>query len=409
VDRTASPPPGRADRGRRLIFILGALSAFGPLSIDMYLPGLPALGRDLHAGALPVQLTITACLAGLALGQLLVGPLSDRLGRRRPLLAGVAVWAAASALCAASPDVYVLIGLRLIQGFAGASSIVITRAVVRDLYDGSESARVYSALFLVNGMAPILAPLIGGQLLVLTDWRGVFAVLSAGGLVLLTMAALGLPESHPAAARRTGGLAETKERFAMLLGDRVFMGHVLACGLAFAAMFAYIAGSPFVLQDIYGVSPQGFAALFSVNALGLVTLAQVSGRVVGRLGPRRLLGYGLAMNATGGLAVVCVVAAGGIGVGAMAAALFVTVSSLGLVFPNASALAMADHPEDAGSASGFLGVLQFSVGALAAPLVGVAGQDTAWPMAIVIATLGIGAVAALTLIARETPPVAGVV
>jgi DHA1 family bicyclomycin/chloramphenicol resistance-like MFS transporter len=404
------PPTTLAAHARRhrtrMVILLGALSAFGPLSIDMYLPGLPALGDDLHAGAVPAQLTITTCLAGLALGQLVAGPLSDRFGRRRPLMIGVGLWGASAVLCAAAPTVGVLIALRLIMGFAGAAGIVISRAVVRDLYGGSELARFFSALLLVNGLAPIVAPLLGGQLLAITDWRGVFGVLAGAGLVLFAMAALGLPESLPPAARRTGGVGETLRTFRRLLSDRVFMGHVLACGLAFAAMFAYIAGSPFVLQDIYGVSPQVFSVLFSVNALGLVTLAQISGRLVGRLGPRRLLGYGLTMNAVGGIAVLCVVAAGGVGVGAMAAALFVTVSAMGLVFPNAAALAMADHPQDAGSASAFLGVLQFFIGALAAPLVGVAGQHTAWPMALVIATCALGAVASLTLLARERPAVA---
>jgi len=246
---------GRARRERagraRLLLILGVLSAFGPLSIDMYLPALPALSRDLRASAAQTQLTLSACLLGLALGQLLAGPLSDALGRRRPLLIGVAAYAVASLLCVLAPSVGVLILLRFVQGLAGAAGIVIARAIVRDLHAGLAAARYFSLLMLVNGLAPILAPIIGGQLLRLTSWRGVFGLLAAIGALLLLAVATGLRETLPRADRHVGGVPATLATFRQLAADRLFVAYALSSGLALAAMFAYISGSPFVLEGRY--------------------------------------------------------------------------------------------------------------------------------------------------------------
>jgi DHA1 family bicyclomycin/chloramphenicol resistance-like MFS transporter len=274
---TASAAPRRGGRAQ-VVLILGALSAFGPLSIDMYLPGLPSLGATFDAPAWAVQLTLTACLAGLALGQIVAGPLSDRFGRRRPLLAGVSAYAVASLLCALAPTVHTLVVLRFAQGVAGAAGIVIARAIVRDMHSGVAAARFFSLLMLVNGLAPILAPVIGGQVLTVTTWRGVFVVLAAIGALLVAAAAAGLRETLAPADRHPGGVGETLRTFRRLLSDRVFVGHALACGLAFGAMFAYIAGSPFVIQDIYGASPQLFSVMFAVNALGLVAAGQANRR-----------------------------------------------------------------------------------------------------------------------------------
>src|SRR5947209_9366801 len=279
----------RKPRRGQLVFILGSLSAFGPLSIDMYLPALPSLSRDFGTGASQVQLTLSACLLGLALGQAIAGPISDSLGRRRPLLAGLTAYALASLLCVVAPSVYALAGLRLLQGIAGAAGIVIARAIVRDLHSGVAAARFYSLLMLVNGLAPILAPIFGGLLLRFTSWRGVFIVLAIIGTLLLLAAATGLGETLPPERRRSGGVLATITTFRQLLANRPFMGYALSCGLAFAAMFAYIAGSPFVLQEIYGLSPQLFSVIFGTNALGLVIASQGNGRLVGRVPPERLL------------------------------------------------------------------------------------------------------------------------
>jgi DHA1 family bicyclomycin/chloramphenicol resistance-like MFS transporter len=401
----AQPPAARSRRfaSPRLVLILGGLSAFGPLSIDMYLPALPALSRDFAASTSATELTLSACLLGLALGQVIAGPLSDRLGRRRPLLVGLAAYALASLLCVLAPSVGALVALRFVQGLAGAAGIVIARAVVRDLYSGIALARFFSLLLLVNGLAPILAPVLGGQLLRLTSWRGVFVTLAIIGSLLLLASALGLRESLPPASRHVGGISGTLATFHDLLTDRSFLGFALSCGIAFAAMFSYISGSPFVLQGIYGVSPQVFSVIFGTNALGLMAAGQVNGRLVGRVAPYRLLACGLTASALGGLSLLLVVVLGGGLIGVLPS-LFVVVASLGLVLPNASALALARYGRVAGSASALLGVLQFTFGAAAAPLVGISGARTALPMALVIAGLGACSLATFALLTRQPQP-----
>ncbi len=368
----------------RLVVILGALSAFGPLSLDMYLPGLPALTRDLATTASAAQLTLSACLLGLATGQLVAGPISDALGRRRPLLVGVGAYAIASILCAAAPSVVVLIALRFLQGFAGAAGIVIARAIVRDLHSGTAAARFFSLLMLVSGLAPILAPIFGGQLLRLTSWRGIFIALALIGVALLIAAAFGIRETIHPEHRQPIGFGATLATFRRLLGDRAFVRYALPGGLASASLFTYIAGSSFVLQDIYGLSPQGFSLAFGGNALGYVVAGQVNGRLVGRVSPHRLLTGGLIAIGTGGYALLAAVIFDAGLVGVMAALLTI-MASFGFILPNTTALALSAHLRTAGSASALLGVLQFAIGATVAPLVGIAGRDTALPMAIVIA------------------------
>jgi MFS transporter, DHA1 family, multidrug resistance protein len=393
---TRSAEPTRT----RLVLILGALSAFGPLSIDMYLPALPELGDDLGAAPSLVQLTLTACLLGLAAGQLLGGPISDARGRRAPLLAGLAVYVVASVACALAPTIGVLIACRLLQGAAGAFGIVIGRAIVRDRAEGREAAALFAALILVNGVAPIVAPVLGAGILHGTTWRGVFALLAAIGVVLALATAALLPESLPPQDRRPGGLRDTLRTFRALLGDRRFVGCVVSSGLAFAAMFAYISGSPFVLQEVYGASPTVFSALFAVNGLGIV----VSGRLTERLAerghePAPLMWAGLLGVAGGGVALLVSVLAG-LGLWGVLPSLLVAVGSIGVIVPNAAALALGGHPSTAGAASGLLGLAQFAFGAAAAPLVGLAGEDTAVPMAVVIAALGLGALATFAALVR---------
>jgi MFS transporter, DHA1 family, multidrug resistance protein len=387
VTALATTPSGRRAR-LRLVLILGGLTAFAPLSIDMYLPGLPALGDDLSAGASAVQLTLTACLAGLAIGQLVAGPLSDRLGRRRPLLAGVGAYTLASALCAAAPTVWALAGLRFVQGATGAAGIVIARAIVRDTHDGVALLRFFSMLMLVTGLAPILAPVLGGQVLEVTSWRGIFLVLAAIGALLLVAALAGLGETLPPERRREGGVRATARTMASLLRDRHFAGFALAGGLAFGAMFTYISGSPFVLQEIYGASPQAFSAVFAANSVGIVAW---------RVAPLTMLRIGVTAMAVAGCALFAVVAIGSLPLLALLVPLWVLVSSMGFVFPNTTALALAGHPEVAGTASALLGVLQFVIGAGAAPLAGIAGTGTAVPMGAAMAALALGSVAALRL------------
>ena len=368
---------------RTLLVLLGALSAFAPLSIDMYLPGLPAMQREFHAPASLAQATLTACLVGLAGAQLFIGPLSDRIGRRRPLLVGVALYAAASLACAAAPSLGVLVGLRLVQGAAGAAGIVIARAAVRDLRSGPSAARLFSLLVVVNGLAPALAPVLGAQLLRLGSWRVTFVALTVIGAVLLVFAALRFPETLEVSRRRSSGLTEQLHTYARLLGDRRFVTYALLSGLVTGAMFAYISGSPFVLEDLFGISPAGFSGIFAMNAAGIVAAGQLGARLVGRVGARVLLLAGVAEAFLGALVLVGSLALG-LGVGPMILGLFLVVSAVGLVSPNATALAMADYPDAAGSASGLLGVGQFVIGAALAPLVGAFGTHTAVPMVCLI-------------------------
>jgi DHA1 family bicyclomycin/chloramphenicol resistance-like MFS transporter len=402
-----APPPESSARGPglRLTLILGALSAFGPLSMDMYLPGLPSLTRDLGASASTGQLTLTGCMLGIAGGQLLAGPLSDSLGRRRPLLAGLVGYIAASLACAAAPSIGVLIVLRFVQGALGGAGVVIARAVVRDLFRGAAAARVFALLMVVTGVAPVFAPLVGGQVLAITSWRGVFVLLAAIGVPLLVATVLWLPETLPFERRHGGGLGSTLRTFRRLLSDRSFMPPAVAFSLAFAAMFAYIAGASFVLEDIFGVSPQWFSVVFAVNSAGLIAASQIGGRIVGRVGPAALLRFGVFGVALGSIGVLVVTIANA-GLALLLIALFVILSSNGIVFPNGTAVALAEQESALGSASALLGVGQFGTGALIAPLVGVGGSHDALPMAIVIGVCGVSALA-VNLVFGPAPAPAG--
>lgn len=397
----------RVSPDRRLLLLLGALSTFGPLSVDMYLPGLPAMGADLSAPASAAQLTLTTCLLGLGLGQLVAGPLSDRLGRRAPLLAGLLAYAVMSAVCAVSPTVWVLVAARFIQGLAGSFGLVIARAVVRDRHEGREMARQIALIVALGGVAPIVAPLLGGALLHVTDWRGVFLVLAGLGLVLLLATWRVLSESLPADRRHAGTLGSTFRSFGPLLRDRHVVGAVLAGSLTFGALAAYIAGSPFVLQNVFGVSPQTFSLLFSMNAVGIMSASTLSSRIVDRVGARPLLLAGVAGATTGAAALVVVVWAH-TGIVGVLIPLFVIASSVGLTIPNAAALAMAGHPRSAGAVSGLLGSTQFAIAAVAAPLAGLGGRP-ARTMAIVMAAFAVSGALASRLVRRGasgagTPP-----
>ncbi|MGQ4385145.1 multidrug effflux MFS transporter [Streptomyces sp. SAS_270] len=382
-----APDPGALRRtGLLVTLVLGGLAATPPLAIDMYLPSLPEVTRSLHAPAATVQLTLTACLAGMALGQLVVGPMSDRWGRKRPLMAGLLVYILATALCALAPTVELLVAFRLAQGLAGAAGIVIARAVVRDLYDGIAMARFFSTLMLISGVAPIVAPLIGGQILRVTDWRGVFVVLTVVGIALTAVVWTKLPETLPPGERHSGGVGEALRAMRGLLADRVFAGYMLAGGFTFAALFAYISASPFVIQEIYGASPQTFSLLFGVNSVGLVIAGQVNGKLlVGRVSLERVLAVGIAAVTLAATALLLMAtgALGDVGLAPVAAALFVLMSAMGLALPNTQALALMRVRHAAGSASALLGTSSFLIGAIASPLVGVAGEHTAVPMAVV--------------------------
>ncbi|WP_406386498.1 multidrug effflux MFS transporter [Streptomyces sp. NBC_01618] len=397
---TPSKEPAANEAARRtgllVTLVLGGLTALPPLSMDMYLPALPAVTESLHAPAATVQLTLTACLTGMALGQVVVGPMSDRWGRRRPLLLGMIVYVVATAICVFAPTTELLIGFRLLQGLAGAAGIVIARAVVRDMYDGVEMARFFSTLMLISGVAPIVAPLIGGQVLRFTDWRGIFAVLTVVGVVLTLVVWKWLHETLPPQDRHTGGIGDALRTMRGLLADRVFAGYMIAGSLAFAALFAYVSASPFVVQEIYGASPQTFSLLFGVNSVGLIIVGQINGKVlVGRISLDKALAFGLSVIVLAAAALLLMTTGvfGDVGLVPVAAGLFVLMSAMGLAMPNTNAQALMRTKHAAGSASALLGTSSFLIGAVASPLVGIAGEGTAVPMAVVQLVCAVGAMA----------------
>ncbi|MEU4550861.1 multidrug effflux MFS transporter [Micromonospora violae] len=368
----------------QLVLVLGALIAIGPLTIDMYLPALPAITSGLQTTETAVQLTLTGTLVGLALGQLLIGPLSDVVGRRVPLLAGLAAHIVASVLCVFAPNIAVLGGLRVLQGLGVAAATVVATAVVRDLFSGASFARIFSRLMLVMGLAPILAPTLGSALLSWTDWRGVFAALAVLGALLIVVAALRLPETLPVARRRHGGVSATLRDYRGLLNDRAFVGLVLVAGLAMAALFAYVSGSSFVLQQEYGLDEQQFGIAFGAGAVGLIGATQFNVRLLRRYTPQQILVSALIAGSAAGLLLVMFAATGIGGLGTLLASLWLVLAAAGLALPNAPALAMTRHSEAAGTAAALLGAVQFGIGAVSAPLAGLFGTGSV-PMAIVIA------------------------
>lgn len=382
------------------VLILGSLTAFGPLSLDMYLPGLPSVATDLETSASLVQMSLTACLLGLALGQLLFGPLSDIHGRRRPLLFTLLVYAFASLLCAFSTSIWIFIVLRFIQGFAGAAGIVIARASARDMYSGKELTKFVALLSLVNGAAPILAPIFGGAVLRFVAWPAVFIILSVIGVVMFLAVAFTLTETLPKERRAEGGMLATVKTFHLLLKDRVFMGIALSQALISMSMFAYIAGSPFVLQNIHGATPQQFSFIFAANGVGIIIAAQVTGRLASSIDEKKLLLYGIMMSFSGALLLLLTILLQG-PIWLVLIALFFVVASVGVVGTTAFSLAMERQGRAAGSASAFLGILPFGGGALVSPLVGIAGDFTAVPMGITIFACSSLAVIIYSLIAKS--------
>lgn len=399
--RTAARPtvhPPAAGGGATLLVLLGTLTAIGPLSLDMYLPAFPAMTRDLGADQAGIQLSLTTCLIGLAVGQFVTGPLSDRWGRRRPVLIGVAAYTVLALACAAAPSAPVLAAARFAQGLAGGMGVVVARAVVRDLYAGRAAAKYFSRLTLVFGVAPVAAPSVGSLVLRFGDWRAVFLTLAAIGLLLTVAVARRLPETLPAERRSTGGLAATARTMRSLAADRVYLGYALTQGFAFAGLFAYISGSSFVFQDVFGISAVAFSLVFGLNALALVATGQANARLLDRFSPRRLLATALVVGVVAAAGVLAGALAGSLAV--VAVALFAFVGSLGMVTPNSTALALDAHARHAGTAAALMGGVQSVVGALAAPLVGLGGEGSAVPMAVVLAVAAALSLTAVLTLAR---------
>jgi DHA1 family bicyclomycin/chloramphenicol resistance-like MFS transporter len=365
--------------------LLGVLTIFGPISMDLYLPVLPAMTREFGAATSIAQLTVTACLLGLGLGQLIAGPLSDHLGRRRPLLVGVVAYSVASMVCAITPDIYLLVVARLFQGLAGSVGIVIAQAAGRDLYVGTRLVRYYGGLTALGGFAAMVGPVVGALLALVTDWRGIFGVLALIGVLILVLSLVIFRETLPAQRRIGSGGVGLGAGVGRLLRDPVFISAVLITGLMGAALFAYVAAATFVLQDIYGLSPQGYALVFALNAGGVMLAGLVAGPLSTRWSQKTTLAEAIGVSVLSSLAVL---ASGALHLPlpVMIASLFVMVGGVALAQPPAAAIALAGYPDMAGKASSAIGFMRYGLGGVAAPAAGLGGAYTAVPLGVVAAS-----------------------
>jgi len=374
----------------RLALILGLLQAMGPFAIDMYLPGLPAMGRELQASTAAVQASLMAFFLALGLGQLIYGPLSDRVGRKAPLLFGLAVFGLAGVGCALASDIQTLVALRFIQGLGGCAAAVIPRAIVRDLYSGHEAARLMGLLMLVFSVGPILAPLAGSLLIEQWGWRSVFWALTAIGALATLMTTLQLQETWPPARRAGGSWASSLSAYGRLLRDGHYLGVVLIGGLGLASFMIYLANASFVLMNRYGLSARAFSLAFALNAVGFIGGSQFGGFLSRRLGMARLVRWSTAASALSMSAAAALAWSGATSLAALLVPLFAGYAFLGLTLPCVTVLAMDRHGAIAGTAAALMGTLQFLVGALAMTLVGLfgAGHTTAMATGIALCALG---------------------
>ncbi|WP_415971368.1 multidrug effflux MFS transporter [Rhodococcus sp. 077-4] len=372
---TASGTEPTSKERLRVILVLGALIALGPLTIDMYLPALPAIADDLNTPSSAVQLTLAGTLVGLALGQLVIGPLSDIVGRRLPLIVGTGVHILASLACIVAPNIAVLGGLRVVQGLGAAAAAVVAMAIVRDLFSGRAAATVLSRLMLVMGVAPVLAPSLGGAVLLVGSWRLVFAALAIMGVALMTLAIVSLRETLPPERRRASGVMPVLRTYRSLLRDAQFVVLVLVAALAMSSLFAYIAGSSFVLQEEFGLDEQQFAIVFAAGAISLIGASQLNVLLLGRFAPVQIVlaALSFAVLAGGVMAVLAIAGIGGMA--GFVVPLWFVLGAVGFVMPNAPALALSRHGEAAGGAAALLGAAQFGLGAIVAPIVGALGND----------------------------------
>lgn len=381
---SAAPPPLPFPL---LAAILGLMSMFGAISIDMYLPALPALEAALQADPALVQMTLGGFLLGFGFAQLLFGPLSDAIGRRQVLIGGIILYVIGSILCGTAQTAPWLIAARLLQGLGASAGPVMARAMVRDLYSRDESAKMYSILMLLMGAAPMIAPVAGGQLLAYFDWRAIFWALTGFGLLCLTVAAFFAPETLPISRRSRGSILTALHHYRDLLRSRRFLGYSLTLGFVYAAMFTYIAGTPHVYITVMGVSPQNFGYLFGVNVVGMMLLSAINSRLVTRVGSDRMLTYGLLLSLLGAALLLATALGGWFGIAGIAVPLFIMLASLGMVGANGTAGALAAFPNMAGAASALGGVLPFVVGTGAGFILGLFHDASARPMAMIIFTL----------------------
>lgn len=397
----ARSTPRQAGRARGLLAVLACLTAVGPLAIDMYIPGFPAMSRALHTSSSAVQLTLTAFLAGVVVGQIVIGPVSDSLGRRGLLICGCAGFALLSLACAFAPGIGTLIAARFLLGFVGAAGMVLARAVITDLFHGPEVPRHFALLSQIMSVAPVAAPVVGGAILSVSSWRAVFGALCLAGILLLVAVLVKVPESLPQERRQKGGLVGTFAAMGRLTRNRPFMGCALVLGLASAALFSYISGSSFVFERVHGTSPAVYALIFAVNAIGMLLAGALFSRLSLRVGVNALLTAAVAVCLVGTLAQVLLTMALGDRFAVSWICLFVVLWGIGMLLPATVTLGQNLGRAAPGAASALLGGLQFLFGAIASPMVGLFGESSSLPMALVM--LVSAALAALALVVLVRP------
>jgi DHA1 family bicyclomycin/chloramphenicol resistance-like MFS transporter len=406
---TVVHPGDSLTRRQRAVYVivLGALTALGPFTIDLYLPAFPQVEADLGVSTAAIQLTLTATTIGFAFGQLLVGPWSDSVGRRLPLVLATSLHVAASLGVALSPDITWLMAFRVLQGFGAAAGGVVAMATVRDLFGGYPLVRMLSRLSLVNGLAPILAPVIGSQLLLVMPWRGLFVVLAIYGVVIVIAASLLIVETLPPARRVDKGHATFRDRYRVLFADRVFIGVAIIGGMSFSGLFAYLSASPFLFQEVYGLDPQGYGLSFAMNSLGVVAGVQISSRLAKRIAPQWILSVSTLVLLGSSIAIIVLDIAGA-GFWGTVVPLWFFIAACGFGFPMVQALALANHGKEAGTAASLLGAVNFGLAGLLSPIVGLFGISNAVPMGGMMALTSVVSIATLWLVVqpRTVPPLA---
>ncbi len=392
---------------QRLVYVLvlGALTALGPFTVDMYLPAFPLIEADLDVSAAAVQLTLTATMLGFAVGQLFMGPWSDRVGRRLPLILATSVHVAASLGVFLSPSIEWLFVFRVLQGAGAAAGGVVAMAVVRDLFGGLPLVRMLSRLALVSGLAPILAPVVGSQLLLVLPWRGMFAVLALYGLLVVVASAVFIVETLPPARRVDLGHSTTRERYRALFTDRIFVGVAIIAAMTFSGIFAYLSSSSFLFQDVYGLGAQEYGLLFAINSVGVFAGVQTSAFLARYIGPQWILAGALTLLALTASAIVLLDRLGG-GFAGIVIPLWLFIFACGLTFPCTQVLALAQHGSEAGTAASLLGALNFGIAGLISPIVGLFGIDNAVPMGTLMGASALVSIIVLWVVVRPrtVPP-----
>ncbi|WP_168916436.1 multidrug effflux MFS transporter [Microcella flavibacter] len=381
------------------VLVLGALTALGPFTVDLYLPAFPQVEADLGVSVALVQLTLTATMIGFGFGQLIVGPWSDRIGRRLPLILATTVHVAASLAVALAPDIGWLLAARVLQGAGAAAGGVVAMAMVRDLFGGYPLVRMLSRLALVTGLAPVLAPLIGSQLLLVMPWRGLFGVLACYGVLVVVASWLLIVETLPPARRADPGHSTLGERYRALFRDRIFVGVAIIGGFTFTGLFAYLSASSFLFQDVYGLDAQAYGIVFAANSIGVVIGVQVSSRLAKFIGPQWILSVSTAVLLTSAIAIV-VLDQLDAGMWGTIVPLFFFITACGFGFPMVQVLALVNHGKEAGTAASLLGAMNFGLAGLLSPVVGVFGIDSATPMGAAMAVAAAVAVLSLWFVVR---------